>query len=97
MEQKNFCINCAQEHQCQKVYRQLGNSKSPSLACKVFVAFALPIMAFIIALAVFERILEKSTIKADFQTILSAALAFMAVIICVLAIKKITKKLGKNK
>ena len=51
------CDGCSQAHNCSAVYQQLGHVGGPSVVWKVIVAFALPIIAFIAALAGFERLL----------------------------------------
>lgn len=56
MVQKENCRNCHQKHDCQEVYRRLGNSTCPSVVTKTIVAFLLPLVVFIISLVVFNRI-----------------------------------------
>ncbi len=51
------CEGCRQARNCAGVYQQLGHAGGPSVAWKVIVAFALPIVAFAVALASFEHLL----------------------------------------
>jgi hypothetical protein len=56
MVQQENCQNCHQKHDCQEVYRRLGNSTCPSVVIKTIVAFLLPLVVFIVSLVVFNRI-----------------------------------------
>ncbi len=53
------CDGCSQAHDCKKIYEQLGHAGGPSVTWKVIVAFALPIVAFVGALAVFGHLLRE--------------------------------------
>jgi len=56
MDQQEFCQDCSHKHDCRHIYRQLGHSSCPSVALKVVVAFLLPLVVFIVSLAVFTEI-----------------------------------------
>ena len=87
MAEDKFCSNCAQSQNCSAIYEHLGKSSGPSVACKVLVAFLLPIGVFIVALAVFEGLAGP---------IASPALAAVAVGICILVTKMIGQRLKKD-
>ena len=91
MAQHKLCENCPQAHECQEVYRHLGNVKGPSIAVKVIVAFLLPIIIFIIALAVFEWILKDIVAAKDLRTIVDLLLALTLTFGYVLIVKIIGK------
>jgi len=55
MTSGKFCQDCIQKHDCKRIYEQLGDSQGPSVALKAILAFLLPLMVFIVSLAVFER------------------------------------------
>ena len=97
MVQEKYCQNCNQGHQCQEVYRKLGNAKNPSVTFKVVIAFLLPLVVFIAFLATFEQILAKTKIAKELQTALSLPLALAAALLLILTIKAINRKLGKSK
>jgi len=97
MTQQKFCQECIQRHDCRDVYRQLGNTKSPSVAFKVVVAFLLPVMVFIAALAASEKILAKVINSEEVQTALSFLLALVATSVSILIIKIIGRQLRKDK
>jgi len=93
MEQQKFCQECNQRHQCQEVYQQLGKAQGPSVAFKAIVAFLLPILVFIVTLAVSEKILAKII---DIKQ-LRIALDFLLALSVTLVIILISKQLNKNK
>jgi len=97
MAQQRFCQECNQRHNCQEIYEQLGNTKSPSVVLKVVAAFLLPVMVFIAALATFEKILAGVIDTKGLQTALSFLLALSAALVCVLIIKAINKRPDKNR
>ncbi len=92
MDNQEFCQGCEQQHSCQEVYRQLGNTKGHSVVLKVVAAFLLPIAVFIATLAVSEAILA----KLQMQTAISFLLALSAVFVCILITKAINKRFSKN-
>lgn len=56
MEQENFCKDCHLKHDCQEVYRRLGDKECPPVLSKSIAAFLLPMVVFTVSLAVFENI-----------------------------------------
>ncbi len=60
MEHAEPCKGCSQAHDCARVYERLGHAGGPSVAWKAVVAFVLPVVAFIAALATFDRLLERA-------------------------------------
>jgi len=96
MFEKKFCEECGQRHSCQELYRQLGNSKSPSVVFKVVVAFLMPLVVFIAALAAFEKILAGTISGKELRTGLSFMLALgvtFIVVGCSLLARRKNKKL----
>ncbi len=87
MAQEKSCRGCDQENQCQETYRRLGDTRSPSVVFKVVVAFLLPLIVFIAALAAFEGILAAAINAKGLRTALSFLLALTVTAVCVLIIK----------
>lgn len=69
----------------------MGDSPCPSVALKAILAFLLPLMVFIVSLAVFERVLDGAITTEQVQTVLSFVLALLATFICVLITRVINK------
>jgi hypothetical protein len=86
MSDPNFCRNCYQKHDCQEKYRQLGEIKSPPITFKIIVAFLLPLLVFIVSLAVFETFFSKS-VYTEALSLLSASLMTAVCISITKAIK----------
>ena len=95
MAEKEFCDNCNQKNNCSSIYQQLGNTQSPSVVSKVFIAFVLPLLVFIISLGIFEDIFGKKISSQNLQTILSLLSALSVTFLCILITRVINKRLGK--
>jgi ABC-type sulfate transport system permease component len=94
MNEQGFCENCNQKQNCGSIYHQLGNTKGPSVVVKVVIAFLLPIVVFIISLAIFEEIYSKTTSSLSTQTALSMLSALAITFSCILITRVINKRLG---
>jgi len=95
MSEQEFCDNCNQKHNCGSIYHQLGNIKGPSVVAKVVIAFLLPLLVFIISLAIFEEIFVKTINNQLIQTALSMVSALLVTFSCILIVKVINKRLGQ--
>jgi uncharacterized membrane protein YbhN (UPF0104 family) len=91
------CQECDQKHKCQDIYQQLSKAQGPSVAFKAVVAFLLPLLIFIVSLAVFERILAGITDIKSLRIALDFLLALSVTLATMLIIKVISKRLNKNK
>jgi hypothetical protein len=89
MTQEKFCQDCSQKHDCEEIYRKLGNIRGPSVVFNVVVAFLVPILVFILSLAAFEAILSKGA--------LSFLPALAVTFVMMLIIKAINRRVSKNK
>ena len=81
MSQENFCQDCHQKNDCQEVYRHLGCSECPPVFYKTIVAFLLPMVVFVISLAVFDKILSDGDYSQISQKLQTAIGFFMALIV----------------
>ena len=93
MAEQKFCQDCDQNHDCQKVYQQLGNIKAPSVVFKVIVAFLLPLVVFIVSLAVFQEIFAEAINTEELRTVLSFLIAMLITFVCILIIQAINRQL----
>jgi len=91
MASQRFCQDCIQKHDCKRIYEQLGGSPGPSVTLKAILAFLLPLMVFIISLAVFERVIAGAISTEQMQTALSFVLALPVTFVCVLITRAISK------
>ena len=93
MVSKSFCRDCFQKHDCRSVYEQLGNASGASIVIKVILAFLLPMIVFIVSLAVSERVFAGVTNVEKLQTIFSLLSALLVTFICIFIIRIINKPL----
>ncbi len=93
MAQEKFCQDCDQKHGCQKIYEQLGNIKGPSVVFKVTVAFLLPVVVFIVSLAVFEEVLAKAVNAKELRTFLNFLISLLITFVCILIVRMINRQL----
>jgi uncharacterized membrane protein len=97
MESQRFCQDCIQKHDCKRIYEQLGDSSCESVTLKVVLVFLLPLIVFIVSLAVFERVLAGTINIESLRIALSFMLALIATFIDVYVTKIFNKQLGLNK
>ena len=91
MAQQEFCEDCKQKHDCQRIYEQLGDIKGPSVVIKVIVAFLLPLVVFIVSLAAFQEIFGNTISSQRVQTVLSLLPALLVTFVCILIVRVINR------
>jgi len=91
------CRSCPEKHKCQEIYEELGKAKGPSVALKVVAAFLVPLVVFIVSLAIFERISAKMVNAKALQTAISCLLALSVTFVCILVIKAAYEHQRKRK
>ena len=96
MAQQEFCEDCKQKHDCQEIYKQLGDIKGPSVVIKVIVAFLLPLVVFIVSLAAFQEIFGNAIDDQRLLTILSLLPALLVTFVCILIIRVINRRLKQT-
>ncbi len=94
MAEQEFCEDCKQKHDCQEIYKQLGDVEGPSVVIKVIVAFLLPLVVFIVSLAVFQEIFVRAISSQRLQAALSLLLAFLVTFVCILIVRVIRKRIS---
>ncbi len=94
MAEQEFCEDCKHKHDCQRIYEQLGDVAGPSVVIKVIVAFLLPLVVFIVSLAVFQEIFAKAIDSQRAQTTFSFLLALVVTFVCILIIRVLNRRFG---
>jgi len=79
------------------MYEQLTSVKGPSVAVKVVLAFLLPLVVFIVSLAVFERILAGSLDGEQLRAAMTFVLALLATLACIFIVKFANRHFGQNR
>jgi hypothetical protein len=96
MNKEKFCDICSKKTNCSVIYQKLGGSKGPSVAAKVIIAFGLPIVVFIIFLAIFEKALAEKIISANLKTALIFLFALTGTLIYILLAKVVISRSNKS-
>jgi hypothetical protein len=97
MTQQELCQQCNQRQDCGQVYEQLGKLEGPSIVRKVVLAFLLPLIVFIVSLAVFERMFSGLIIAGQVQSALSFAAALSLTFVCIFLTKVVDRRFGQGK
>jgi positive regulator of sigma E activity len=74
----------------------MGNSPGESVTLKVILAFLLPLIVFIVSLAVFGRVLARVINTEGLQIALSFLLALLATFLCVFITRVLNKRPGSD-
>ncbi len=96
MAQQEFCQDCNQKHHCRKIYEQLGDTKGQSVVVMVIIAFLLPLVIFIVSLAVFGQIFGNAISSRQVQTILSAVSALLVTFVYMFMVIAINRRLRQT-
>ncbi len=94
MVEQKICEDCKQKHDCQEIYQQLGDVQGPSVVVKVIVAFLLPLVVFIVTLAIFDKILSGFEMTTDLQTVFSVAASLLITFICILIVRVVNRRIS---
>lgn len=90
------CSQCGQKDRCSGLYAKLGQSKGPSVAWKVTVAFLVPIVVFIGSLAGANRLLQ-GTFEGNRLTGISFLASAAVTLAAVLLIRVIGRRSKSHK
>jgi len=58
MAERELCKSCQHQNTCEDVYRRLGHSQAPPVTSKVIIAFVLPLLTFIVVLALADGVFK---------------------------------------
>lgn len=95
MTQQDSCHLCSQKHDCRQVYDRMGNAPGPSIAGDVCLALLLPLVVFVVALAIFQKILAATAEPA--RTAIALVLALASTLGCVVVVRMIKQKTWHTK
>ena len=98
MSQEDFCQNCHQKNDCQEVYRRMGSTECPPVFYKSVVAFLLPMIVFVVSVAIFEKILSGdkfSHFSQNLQTAISFFMALLVTAVFIVVFKLLSKLFRK--
>lgn len=87
MADQKQCQNCGQRHTCREVYRQMSDPKAPNVLWKVIQAFVVPLVIFILVLAVSEKLLAKKLQSEESRTLAAFAVSVSAILLYLVILK----------
>jgi predicted permease len=91
MADHEICGKCSQRNGCKQAYQQMADYKGPSVLGKVIVAFAVPLLSFVLAVAVFQELTAGLASKTA-ATISSLVLAVGTTAIVIAIIQVVNRK-----
>ncbi len=100
MDQQNLCQGCIQQNRCQEAYERLGSFQGPSVVRKVLIAFLMPMVVFIVSLAVLEQVLPMFGIHSGLKSLISVLGSLTVVVLSIFAVRIgpiLFKSKGKSK
>ena len=96
MDDQDICQGCGQKNRCEQVYQALGRLKGSSVVKKVIIAFLLPLLVFIAALAISQKIIVEYVDTQHWQTMISFVIALTVTGVCVVSIKCVRVRLHRH-
>ncbi len=100
MDQHNLCKGCIQQNRCQEAYERLGSLQGSSVLNAVLIAFLMPMVVFIVSLAVFDLVLPRFGIHSAIKTLISVPGSMALVMLSIFAVRIgpiLLKSKGKSK
>lgn len=94
--EKRACDKCGQKLSCREAFRQLGNAQGRSVVHNVLVAFVLPLVVFIAALAAAQQFLARYIDSDGLRSAVALLVAIAAAAVCVTTVRMIGKWLGRK-
>jgi uncharacterized membrane protein (DUF485 family) len=94
-EDNDKCKGCSDRQSCKDVYQKMGESEGPPLTFGVIMAFLLPLLIFIAALAAGQVLLKRLNANLP-VTVISLILAFLVTACYVLVARVIVKNRAKR-
>jgi len=79
MFEKDNCSGCPQHHDCKSMYQALGKAEGSYVAIRSISAFLVPILIFVLGLAVFGKLFESSINGSNARTMVSV---FCSLLLC---------------
>jgi hypothetical protein len=97
MTQFEPCDKCGQKLSCREAFRRLGSiPREGGVVRSILAAFVLPLVVFIAALAVAQRLLEKYIDSAGLRAAVALLAAIAVAAVCVAIVRMIGKWLGRK-
>jgi len=97
MTDHEICGKCSQRNGCKQVYQQIADNKGPSVLGRVLIAFAVPLLSFVLAVAVFSELIAKIMPSSRSATALIFFMAIGTTVFTVSVIRVVNRLHGKDR
>lgn len=97
MTDQGICGKCSQSDSCKEAYQRIADNKGPSVLGKVLIAFAIPLLSFVVAVAVFQQLTDRLMPSRWGATVLSFVLAVGTTVLVVAVTRVVNRRFGKNR
>ncbi len=97
MANHEICDNCGLRNGCKQVYQRMAGYQGPSVLGKVLIAFVLPLLSFVLAVAVFGKVAGRLGLVRELEVILSLVFGLFTAAGVVLAAKVINRQFRKDR
>ena len=96
MDDQDICQGCGQKNRCEQAYQALGRREGPSVVTSVIIALLVPLIVFIAALAISQKIIVEYVDTQHWQSLISFVIAMAVTGVCVVSIKLARGRLHRN-
>jgi ABC-type transport system involved in cytochrome c biogenesis permease component len=96
MTDQGICSKCSQTDSCKELYQQMADNKGSSVLGKVLIAFAVPLLSFVLAVAIFHVLMAGLTSK-TLATALSFTLAVGTMVLVAVVTQAVNRQLEGNR
>jgi hypothetical protein len=97
MANQGICDNCGLKDGCKQVYQRMADYQGPSVLGKVLIAFVLPLLSFVLAVAVFGKVAGRFGLVRELEVILSLVFGLFTAAGVVLVVKVISRQFRKDR
>ena len=97
MANQEICDNCGLRNGCKQVYQRMADYQGPSVLGKVLIAFVLPLLSFVLAVAVFAKVAGRFGLVRELEVILSLVFGLFTAAGVVLVVKVISRQFRKDR
>jgi len=93
MKQNEFCEKCGDKSRCQDAFRQMDKTQGKHVVRNIILAFLLPLVIFIVVLAISQQLLINHIESDGLRTTVSLSLSLVVTFVYVLIARVISRRL----
>jgi len=96
MDDSGSCQSCGQKGSCEQAYHVLGCKEDSCIAARASIAFLLPLLVFIGALAISKKTIGEYAEAQHWQTTIGFVFALAVTGVCVVSTKLLRTRLHRH-